>query len=479
MKGLFAIAAVLLVAVMISPAYAVIVEFQTEKTSYKKGDIIQFTGRTDADHANKMVSIKIYGPSGGFVMLYGGLTDSDSILQVNGIDTTKYSDKFSQKGIYNATAFYDDEPTYLGKSTIFDFSPDGSPVSPSAAEIMGQPESQPAQEEQSAVESTQHNAASEQEQTTTEPEQTQQTETTEQQTTQEPPAQTTASQCGAGTVLNSEGQCVVATQQQTQGQTQQQQTTTKIPGFPDPTKTSEYYIDRYNNEPEFKAWFDKNFPDQTIYDVLGVPGPKTTKIPGFPDPDKDPQYYIDRYNNEPEYKAWFDRNFPGQTIYEVVGATPPEEEVPTGCGKGTHAENGVCVLDKTAKKQSPLSGCLIATATYGTEMAPQVQELRELRQNTLLATQSGATFMGAFNDLYYSFSPTVADWERQSPLFKESVKIAITPMISSLSLLNFVDVDSDQKVLGYGIGVILLNIGMYFVAPALVMMKIRSFLKKP
>ena len=43
-----------------------------------------------------------------------------------------------------------------------------------------------------------------------------------------------------------------------------------------------------------------------------------TKIPGFPDSEKDLQYYLDRYNNEPNYKDWFDRNFPDQTIQSVV-----------------------------------------------------------------------------------------------------------------------------------------------------------------
>ena len=53
------------------------------------------------------------------------------------------------------------------------------------------------------------------------------------------------------------------------------------------------------------------------------------------------------------------------------------------------------------------------------------------------------------------------------------VKIAITPMISSLSILNYVDMDSEVEVLGYGISLILLNIGMYFVAPVIVIMRIR------
>ena len=127
-----------------------------------------------------------------------------------------------------------------------------------------------------------------------------------------------------------------------------------------------------------------------------------------------------------------------------------------------------------AESQSNGGGCLIATATYGTELAPQVQQLRELRDNTLLQTNSGTLFMESFNEFYYSFSPYIADYERENPAFKEAVKLAITPMISSLSILNYVDMDSEAGVLGYGIGIILLNVGMYFVAPAIVVMRLRK-----
>ena len=128
----------------------------------------------------------------------------------------------------------------------------------------------------------------------------------------------------------------------------------------------------------------------------------------------------------------------------------------------------------TENKSQDNGGCLIATATYGSELAPQVQQLRELRDNQLLQTESGKSFMSSFNDLYYFFSPTIADYERENPLFKEAVKIMITPMISSLSILNYVDMDSEASVLGYGISLILLNIGMYFVAPAIVIVGIRK-----
>ncbi len=119
-------------------------------------------------------------------------------------------------------------------------------------------------------------------------------------------------------------------------------------------------------------------------------------------------------------------------------------------------------------------GCLIATAAYGSELVPQVQQLRELRDNQLLQTESGTQFMNMFNDVYYSFSPIIADYERENPVFKEAVKLAITPMISSLSFLNYVDMNSESKILGYGISLILLNLGMYLGIPAVVIIGIRK-----
>lgn len=119
-------------------------------------------------------------------------------------------------------------------------------------------------------------------------------------------------------------------------------------------------------------------------------------------------------------------------------------------------------------------GCLIATATFGSELAPQVQQLRELRDGIVLQTESGSAFMKSFNQFYYSFSPTIADMERQSPVFKETVKITITPLLATLSILNHVDIDSEQEMLGYGIGVILMNAGMYIAAPTIIIYRLRK-----
>jgi len=93
----------------------------------------------------------------------------------------------------------------------------------------------------------------------------------------------------------------------------------------------------------------------------------------------------------------------------------------------------------------------------------------------LAQTESGSAFMESFNDFYHSFSPVIADYERENPYFKEGVKIAITSMISSLSILNYIDIETEAEVLSYGISLILLNVGMYVGVPVIGVIAIRIF----
>ena len=173
---------------------------------------------------------------------------------------------------------------------------------------------------------------------------------------------------------------------------------------------------------------------------------------------------------------------------EPTAPVEPSTPDPIKCGAGTEiGPNGVCV--PIAAPECPdgfeykdgvcveISGCLIATAAYGTELAPQVQLLREIRDNTLFSTTSGTSFMLGFNTIYYSFAPTVADWERENPMFKEAVKTVITPMLSTLSIMSLADQGSEAEVLGFGISVIALNLGMYIAAPALIGFKVSRIIK--
>lgn len=169
------------------------------------------------------------------------------------------------------------------------------------------------------------------------------------------------------------------------------------------------------------------------------------------------KYYTLLYSNDPNvFESQLPRYEESINSFTILSAAEPNDK------EESNVENG--------------GGCLIATATFGSELSPQIQNLRELRDNVILSTNSGMAFMSGFNQIYYSFSPTVADLEREYPLFKEAVKLAITPMVSTLSILNYVEINSEQDILSYGIGIILMNIGMYLVAPAIVIAKIRKLI---
>jgi len=168
--------------------------------------------------------------------------------------------------------------------------------------------------------------------------------------------------------------------------------------------------------------------------------------------------------------GWFFMSNAGQEIDAryIFGQESSVSKNDLAFSIGSYSEDDIEI------KEVEGGGCLIATAAFGSELSPQVQFLREFRDNTILQTESGTNFMAGFNQFYYSFSPTVADYERENPTFKEAVKLTLTPMLTSLTLLHYADIDSESEMLGYGIGIILLNIGMYFVAPAVLIMTVRK-----
>ena len=111
-------------------------------------------------------------------------------------------------------------------------------------------------------------------------------------------------------------------------------------------------------------------------------------------------------------------------------------------------------------------GCLIATAAHGTELAPQVQRLREVRDGTLLATESGRAFMSAFSAAYYAVSPQVADLERGHPALRQAVAALAAPMLYALQVVDAAEPGSERDVVAYGALAIALVAGMYVAAPA-------------
>ncbi len=239
------------------PAYAEVENIQTDKLFYSPGDKIIFSGIVDNDDTG-LVTIVIRDSNDKFVLLTQAFIKPDNTFE-RSVDT---SEKFSAHGIYNTTAFLVNMTE--GSLTRFDYSLDGSPVSPSVVNLQ---------------------------------------DTSNDKTT------ITSSQTSVK--VESEPKPV-----------------SKIASFVDTTKDPQHYIDRYNNELAYKEWFDTNYPDITIEEAVGldkiIEELNSVDISQFIDSEVDPQYYIDRYNNELAYKEWFDTNYPDLTIYEAVGMTPTE-----------------------------------------------------------------------------------------------------------------------------------------------------------
>jgi len=110
----------IIVSSIIHPAYAEVTSLQTSSSFYQGNNVIQFSGTTlSTDPPN--VTILIFDPNNKFILLASGITDSNHTFQVS-VDTGLQSNKFSLKGIYNATAFVANQAS--GRTVSFVFSPD-------------------------------------------------------------------------------------------------------------------------------------------------------------------------------------------------------------------------------------------------------------------------------------------------------------------------------------------------------------------
>jgi hypothetical protein len=90
------------------------------------------------------------------------------------------------------------------------------------------------------------------------------------------------------------------------------------------------------------------------------------------------------------------------------------------------------ISDIQSQQQPAQSQCLIATAAFGSELSPQVNYLRHFRDQYILSTASGSGFMNTFNSIYYSFSPQVAEYEREQSWLQDTVKTALYPLFGIL-----------------------------------------------
>ena len=124
-------------------------------------------------------------------------------------------------------------------------------------------------------------------------------------------------------------------------------------------------------------------------------------------------------------------------------------------GQGESARIDLVVLQGTNPpvEPPPPSGCLIATAAFGSELTPQVQYLRNFRDQYIMSTVSGSAFMSTFNTIYYTFSPQVADYERQQPWLQSMVRAGLYPLFGILAAAERV-----HSMIGGEVGAVLAGI---------------------
>ena len=78
--------------------------------------------------------------------------------------------------------------------------------------------------------------------------------------------------------------------------------------------------------------------------------------------------------------------------------------------------------------------CIIATATFGSEVSPAVQFLRGFRDNLVLKTRAGSAFMEVFNAWYYSFSPSVASFIAANDPIRAPARAVLYPLLGVLGI---------------------------------------------
>jgi peptide/nickel transport system substrate-binding protein len=103
-------------------------------------------------------------------------------------------------------------------------------------------------------------------------------------------------------------------------------------------------------------------------------------------------------------------------------------------GDATYIEASSATRIFTVSSVPEAPPCIIATATFGSELTPQVQLLRSFRDHRILSTFAGSQFMTVFNSFYYSFSPYVADSIRGNDALRDIMKVALYPLINVLQV---------------------------------------------
>lgn len=119
----------------------------------------------------------------------------------------------------------------------------------------------------------------------------------------------------------------------------------------------------------------------------------------------------------------------------VVRKTYNSFGVKTGNVTITQGNQSIVLSCQALVAPTSTTGCFIATAAYGTYQEPEVQVLRNFRDETLLKSKLGREFV----DGYYEVSPPIADFIRDHDSLRAVVRAGLDPIIYGLKKAGYTE----------------------------------------
>jgi len=188
-------------------------------------------------------------------------------------------------------------------------------------------------------------------------------------------------------------------------------------------------------------------------------GSRGKKIEDFVDPNKDPHSYLKRYILEEKYKDWFDRNYPDSTIYDAVGLNEWEyNEMEKKLSPDQDTIQGTAKNEPEPEPELESESKIEAESTDTSEIPPptpviseEQKNITKKRTNTLFWMRFGFAIIGGAIATFLFEEIDGNEERRWSSIIFMIVLFIITCFIAKGMKINFPKADR-KKLVTTGMG---------------------------